>query len=81
MGLDTVSAGRHGKQTALRSATEAKGERMSDLPELLKRRDKRAFVHWDGFVPSEMVSKSEVAIGRLIDRLVALGPEPTREQL
>jgi hypothetical protein len=54
---------------------------MSDLPELLKRRDKRAFAHWDGFVPSELISKSEAAIARLIDRLVALGSEPTREQI
>src|SRR5215471_7084978 len=54
---------------------------MSDVPELLKRRDQRAFAHWDGFVPPVLVSKAEEAIRRLIDRLVALGTEPTREQV
>lgn len=54
---------------------------MSDLLELLKRRRERVFAHWDGFVPSELISESEIAISRLIDRLVALGPEPTREQI
>ena len=54
---------------------------MSDLRELLEHRDKRAFPHWDDFVQPDMIRKSEEAIRRLIDRLVALGREPSREEI
>lgn len=54
---------------------------MSDLPELRKRREQRAFAHWDGPVPPDLVSKSDEAIRQLIERLVGLGTDPTREQV
>jgi hypothetical protein len=52
-----------------------------DLPGLQQRRGQRFFVQWDEFLPPELVSQSEEALRRLIDRLVALGPAPTQEQV
>jgi hypothetical protein len=54
---------------------------MSDLSGLRKRRDQRAFAHWDEFLPAKLVAQSDDAIRRLIDRLLALGPDPTQEQV
>jgi hypothetical protein len=53
----------------------------SDLPGLRQRRDRRAFAGWDGFRPAELVARSEEAVRQLIDRLIALGPDPMREQV
>jgi hypothetical protein len=54
---------------------------MSDLAALQQRRGRRSFAQWDGFRPPELVVQSEDAVRQLIDRLVALGPYPTREQV
>jgi hypothetical protein len=54
---------------------------MSNLPELLQRRDRRAFARWDEFISAELVAKSEEAVQGLINRLIALGASPTREQV
>ena len=53
----------------------------SDLTGLRQRRDQRAFAEWDEFRPPELVAQSEEAVRRLIDRLVALGPDPARDQV
>ena len=54
---------------------------MSDLRQLQQRREQRSFAQWDGDVPSELVALSEVIVRQLIDRLIELGPTPTREQV
>lgn len=54
---------------------------MSDLHALQQRHEQRFFAQWDNFVPAEMVAKSEEAIRNLIERLIALGSNPTREQV
>jgi hypothetical protein len=52
-----------------------------DVPALRQRREERSFESWDEFVPAELVAQSEEAVRQLIDRLLALGPAPTREQV
>lgn len=54
---------------------------MSDLPRLQQRREQRSFAQWDGDVPIELVTLSEVIVRQLVDRLIELGPTPTREQV
>ena len=54
---------------------------MSDLPALRHRRGQRLFAQWDEFLPPELVAQSEEAVRQLIDRLIALGPMPSREQV
>lgn len=53
----------------------------SDLIELRRRRDQRAFSSWDGYRPAELVAQSDNAVRHLIDRLIGLGPDPTQEQV
>jgi hypothetical protein len=52
-----------------------------DLPGLQQRREQRSFAQWDEFVAPELVALSEVIVRQLIDRLLELGPMPTREQV
>ncbi|HUG93381.1 MAG TPA: DUF5713 family protein [Planctomycetaceae bacterium] len=54
---------------------------MSDLPGLRASREQRAFAGWDEYRPAELVAQSEAAIQRLVEGLLALGPNPTREQV
>lgn len=54
---------------------------MSDLPGLQQRREQRSFAQWDEFVAPELVALSEVIVRQLIDRLLELGPSPTRDQV
>jgi hypothetical protein len=54
---------------------------VSDLPGLQQRREQRSFTQWDGCVPPELVALSEEIVRQLIDRLIALGPAPSREQV
>jgi hypothetical protein len=54
---------------------------VSDLPGLQQRREQRSFMQWDGFVPPELVALSEEIIRQLIDRLIVLGPAPSRDQV
>jgi hypothetical protein len=51
------------------------------LPALQRRRGQRSFTQWDEFVSPELVAQSEEAVRQLIDRLIALGPAPSREQV
>ena len=53
---------------------------MVDVPALKLRRHQRSFASWDEFVPTGLVAQSEEAVRQLIDRLLTLGPNPTREQ-
>jgi hypothetical protein len=54
---------------------------VADLPGLQNRREQRSFPQWDEFVAPELVALSEVIVRQLIDRLVALGPAPSRDQV
>ncbi len=54
---------------------------MSDLPALQRRRGQRSFPQWDEFLAPELVARSEEAVRQLIDRLIVLGPTPSREQV
>src|SRR5689334_14660734 len=71
------------------AAAGAAGERVvrpprgivSDLSALQGRRGQRSFPQWDEFVSPELVARSEDAVRQLIDRLIALGPAPSRGQV
>jgi hypothetical protein len=54
---------------------------MSDLAGLQQRRSQRSFAQWDEELPPELVAQSEEAVRQLIERLIALGSEPTRVQV
>jgi hypothetical protein len=54
---------------------------MSNLQELQLRRTRRTFAHWDEFVPASLVAESDAAVQQLIERLIALGASPSREQV
>jgi hypothetical protein len=54
---------------------------VSDLSALQRRRGQRSFAQWDEFVPPQLVAQSEEVVGQLIDRLIALGATPSREQV
>ena|GEM_PF-3035751 len=54
---------------------------MSDLLVLRHRHDQRSFAQWDEFLSPELVAQSEEAVRQLIDRLIALGSTPSREQV
>jgi hypothetical protein len=52
---------------------------MADIAGLRRLRDKRFFPSWDEFVSPERVAASEASVRRLIDDLIALGPELSEE--
>jgi hypothetical protein len=52
---------------------------MVDRAALLLLRGQRHFDGWQEFVTPECIEASEASIRRLIDDLLALGPEPTEE--
>jgi hypothetical protein len=51
------------------------GDTTADLEALRRLRDGRFFDGWDGFIAPELVASSEDSVRRLIDDLIALGPE------
>jgi hypothetical protein len=52
---------------------------MADFAALQRLREQRFFDGWDEFVAPEHVRDSEASVRRLIDDLIALGPQPTEE--
>jgi hypothetical protein len=48
---------------------------MADIVGLRRLHDERFFDNWGGFVAAERVAASEASVRRLIDELIALGPE------
>jgi hypothetical protein len=52
---------------------------MADIAALQRLRAERFFGGWDGFIAPEHVEASEASVRRLIDDLIALGPNPTEE--
>lgn len=52
---------------------------MADIAGLKQLRDERFFASWGDFVEFERVAASEASVRRLIDDLVALGPELSEE--
>ena len=54
---------------------------MSDLARLQQRRGQRSFSRWDDFLPTELINKSDETVRGLIDRLIALGPNPARQEV
>jgi hypothetical protein len=48
---------------------------MTDIEGLRRLRGERFFAGWDGFVGPEIGAASEARVRRLIDDLIALGPE------
>src|SRR5262245_3484778 len=52
---------------------------MADDAALRLLREQRFFADWDEFVSPEHVAESEAAVRRLVDELLALGPEPSEE--
>jgi hypothetical protein len=52
---------------------------MVDRAALEQLRGQRFFEGWDEFVGPERVAASEASLRRLIDDLLALGPEPSEE--
>jgi hypothetical protein len=52
---------------------------MADIGGLRCLRDERFFDGWDEFVAPERVAASEASVRRLIDDLIALGPEVSEE--
>ncbi len=52
---------------------------MVDITALRRLREQRFFDNWDEFIAPEHVEASEANIRRLIDDLIALGPELTEE--
>jgi hypothetical protein len=59
----------------------AAGEPTSDLPGLRARRGRPSFAGWDGSHPPDLVAQAEVVITGLADRLLALGPTPSEQQV
>jgi hypothetical protein len=57
----------------------AEGAPVADSAGLQLLRDERFFAGWDEFVSPERVVASEASVRRLIDDLIALGPEPSEE--
>ena len=57
------------------------GRPPSDLPGLQRRRSQSSFAHWEGSIPADLVAECEDAVVLLIDRLIALGPNPTEQQV
>lgn len=54
---------------------------MLDLDALKQRRRQRSFANWDDFLESELVARSDESVWQLIDGLISLGAEATREQV
>ena len=52
---------------------------MADRTALQRLREQQFFDGWDEFVSPERVAASEANVRRLIDDLLALGPQPTEE--
>ena len=52
---------------------------MADIAGLRRLREERFFDGWDEFVEAERVAASEASVRRLIDDLIALGPELSEE--
>ncbi|MBN9122316.1 MAG: SMI1/KNR4 family protein [Planctomycetes bacterium] len=57
------------------------GKPTADLPGLRERRDRPSFAGWEGTHPPDLVAQAETAITGLIDRLIALGPTPSEQQV
>jgi hypothetical protein len=53
----------------------------SNLPGLNRRRAQPSFAHWEGTVPADLIAECEDAIVSLIDRLIALGLNPSEQQV
>lgn len=52
---------------------------MFDIEALQRMRKQRFFDSWDEFISRERVEASEASVRRLIDDLIALGPQPTED--
>jgi hypothetical protein len=52
---------------------------MADHAALRRLREQRFFAGWDEFVSPALIAESEATVRRLVDDLLALGPEPTEE--
>lgn len=53
---------------------------MVDIAGLRRLREERFFAGWDDFINRERVAASEASVRRLIDDLVALGPELSEDE-
>jgi hypothetical protein len=51
------------------------------LPGLRERRGRPSFAGWEGVHPPDLVAQAEEAITGVIDRLIALGPTPSEQQV
>jgi len=76
-----VRVGLHGDSTGLVTRTSTEGVPTSDLARLHLRRSQVSFAHWEPTVQMELIAQSEDAVIHLIDQLIALGPNPSEEQV
>jgi hypothetical protein len=52
---------------------------MAHLAALRQLREQRFFGNWDEYITPENIEASEANVRRLIEALIALGPQPTEE--